>query len=108
MDPYAYPRHWEADVVLADGGTAHVRPIKPSDAARLRSFYSRLSDESIYFRFFGPRPRLSDKEVAWFTNVDYVRRVVCEDALGIVDPGEHRLHARDLVLDLGGAAVGLA
>ena len=59
-----YPAHWEADVVLADGGTAHVRPIRPADAERLRAFYSRLSDESIYFRFFGPRPRLSDREVA--------------------------------------------
>ena len=49
------------DVVLSDGGTAHVRPIRPADADRLRSFYSRLSDESIYFRFFGPRPRLSDR-----------------------------------------------
>ena len=23
----AYPRYWEADVVLRDGGTAHVRPM---------------------------------------------------------------------------------
>ncbi|WP_246090651.1 bifunctional acetate--CoA ligase family protein/GNAT family N-acetyltransferase [Nonomuraea deserti] len=77
-----YPAHWEADVVLADGGTAHVRPIRPADADRLRSFYSRLSDESIYFRFFGPRPRLSDKEVARFTNVDYVNRVALIATIG--------------------------
>jgi acyl-CoA synthetase (NDP forming)/GNAT superfamily N-acetyltransferase len=77
-----YPAHWEADVVLADGGTAHVRPIKPADADRLRAFYSRLSDESIYFRFFGPRPRLSDKEVAWFTTVDYVDRVALIATIG--------------------------
>ncbi|MEV5894018.1 bifunctional acetate--CoA ligase family protein/GNAT family N-acetyltransferase [Nonomuraea fuscirosea] len=77
-----YPAHWEADVVLADGGTAHVRPIRPADADRLRSFYSRLSDESIYFRFFGPRPRLSDREVERFTNVDYVNRVALIATLG--------------------------
>ncbi|MFG1683624.1 GNAT family N-acetyltransferase [Nonomuraea sp. NPDC049269] len=77
-----YPAHWEADVVLADGGTAHVRPIKPADADRLRAFYSRLSDESIYFRFFGPRPRLSDKEVAWFTTVDYADRVALIATIG--------------------------
>ncbi|WP_052422318.1 bifunctional GNAT family N-acetyltransferase/acetate--CoA ligase family protein [Nonomuraea candida] len=77
-----YPAHWEADVVLADGGTAHVRPIRPADADRLRSFYSRLSDESIYFRFFGPRPRLSDKEVERFTNVDYVSRVALIATIG--------------------------
>ena len=26
-----YPAHWEADVVLADGGTVHLRPILPKD-----------------------------------------------------------------------------
>lgn len=77
-----YPAHWEADVVLADGGTAHVRPIRPHDADLLRSFYSRLSDESIYFRFFGPRPKLTDREVTWFTNVDYTDRVALIATIG--------------------------
>ncbi|MFI7468092.1 GNAT family N-acetyltransferase [Nonomuraea sp. NPDC049646] len=77
-----YPAHWEADVVLADGGTAHVRPIRPADADRLRAFYSRLSAESIYFRFFGPRPRLSDRDVERFTNVDYVNRVALIATIG--------------------------
>ncbi|MCK2217715.1 GNAT family N-acetyltransferase [Actinomadura sp. ATCC 31491] len=77
-----YPAHWEADVVLADGGTAHVRPIRPADADRLRAFYSRLSEESIYFRFFGPRPRLSDRDVERFTNVDYVGRVALIATIG--------------------------
>ncbi|WP_344969555.1 bifunctional GNAT family N-acetyltransferase/acetate--CoA ligase family protein [Streptosporangium fragile] len=82
MEAAQYPAHWEADVVLSDGGTAHVRPIRPADADRLRSFYSRLSDESIYFRFFGPRPRLSDREITWFTNVDYVDRVALIATIG--------------------------
>ena len=29
--PRSYPRHWEADVLLRDGGTAHIRPIRPDD-----------------------------------------------------------------------------
>ncbi|MFB9252284.1 GNAT family N-acetyltransferase [Sphaerisporangium melleum] len=81
MEPH-YPAHWEADVVLSDGGTVHVRPIRPEDAGILRDFYSRLSEQSIYFRFFGPRPRLSDREVALFTNVDYVDRVALIATLG--------------------------
>ncbi|MCG5219574.1 bifunctional GNAT family N-acetyltransferase/acetate--CoA ligase family protein [Streptosporangium sp. KLBMP 9127] len=93
-----YPSHWEADVVLADGGTAHVRPIRPADAGVLRSFYSRLSEESIYFRFFGPRPRLTDREISWFTNVDYTDRVALIATIGTemvavirydrIEPGE--------------------
>ncbi len=93
-----YPAHWEADVVLSDGGTAHVRPIRPADAELLRSFYSRLSEESIYFRFFGPHPRLSEREIARFTNVDYVDRVALIATIGTemvavirydrIEPGE--------------------
>ena len=30
--PARYPTHWEADVVAADGGTLHLRPITPEDA----------------------------------------------------------------------------
>lgn len=70
-----YPDHWEADVVLSDGGTAHLRPIRPEDAGLLRTFHARLSPESIYYRFFSPRPRLSDREVEHFTTVDHDRRV---------------------------------
>lgn len=79
---HEYPANWEADVVLADGGTAHIRPIRPEDADLLRAFYSRLSEQSIYFRFFGPRPRLSDREVVWFTNVDYDDRVALIATIG--------------------------
>ncbi|WP_084464288.1 bifunctional GNAT family N-acetyltransferase/acetate--CoA ligase family protein [Microtetraspora fusca] len=77
-----YPAHWEADVVLSDGGTAHLRPIRPDDADLMRAFYSRLSEESIYFRYFGPRPTLSDREIAWFTNVDYDNRVALIATIG--------------------------
>ncbi|MDB1088810.1 GNAT family N-acetyltransferase [Streptomyces sp. ACA25] len=71
----AYPDHWEADVVLRDGGTAHIRPITPSDADRLVSFYEQVSDESKYYRFFAPYPRLSARDVHRFTHHDYVERV---------------------------------
>ncbi|MGW0703709.1 GNAT family N-acetyltransferase [Streptomyces sp. NPDC002867] len=72
---HAYPDHWEADVVLRDGGTARIRPITTEDADRLVSFYEQVSDESKYYRFFAPYPRLSDKDVHRFTHHDYVDRV---------------------------------
>ncbi|WP_415949239.1 GNAT family N-acetyltransferase [Streptomyces sp. KLOTTS4A1] len=71
----AYPAHWEADVVLRDGGTARIRPITTEDAERLVSFYEQVSDESKYYRFFAPYPRLSAKDVRRFTHHDYVDRV---------------------------------
>ncbi|MGW2282286.1 bifunctional acetate--CoA ligase family protein/GNAT family N-acetyltransferase [Streptomyces sp. NPDC001770] len=72
---HAYPDHWEADVVLRDGGTARIGPITPDDAGRLVSFFEQVSDESKYYRFFAPYPRLSDRDVHRFTHHDYVDRV---------------------------------
>jgi acyl-CoA synthetase (NDP forming)/RimJ/RimL family protein N-acetyltransferase len=81
-DPPEYPREWEADVLLADGGVAHLRPIRPSDAERLVAFYDRVSPESKYLRFFAPYPRLSDRDVKRFTDVDHVDRVAFILTLG--------------------------
>ncbi|ARP72726.1 acyl-CoA synthetase [Streptomyces pluripotens] len=75
QDRHEYPAHWEADVVLRDGGTARVRPITVDDADRLVSFYEQVSDESKYYRFFAPYPRLSAKDVHRFTHHDFVDRV---------------------------------
>jgi hypothetical protein len=32
LNPPGYPTEWEADVLLADGGVARLRPIRPDDA----------------------------------------------------------------------------
>ena len=81
-DPPGYPREWEADVLLTDGGAAHLRPIRPDDAAKLVAFYDRVSPESKYLRFFAPYPRLSERDVRRFTQVDYVDRVALIVTLG--------------------------
>ncbi|MBP2585254.1 acyl-CoA synthetase (NDP forming)/RimJ/RimL family protein N-acetyltransferase [Streptomyces sp. PvR006] len=75
LPEHDYPDHWEADVVLRDGGTARIRPITADDADRLVSFYEQVSDESKYYRFFAPYPRLSAKDVHRFTHHDFVDRV---------------------------------
>ncbi|MXG88575.1 GNAT family N-acetyltransferase [Nocardioides flavescens] len=69
------PEHWTSDVLLRDGRTAHIRPIQPADADLLREFYARVSDRSKYYRFFSPMPRLSDRDVKRFTQVDHHERV---------------------------------
>jgi acyl-CoA synthetase (NDP forming)/GNAT superfamily N-acetyltransferase len=62
-------------VLLRDGLTAHIRPIRPDDADLLVDFYSRVSDQSKYYRFFSPMPQLSERDVSRFTHVDHVLRV---------------------------------
>ena len=68
--------------MLSDGGTVHVRPVRPSDADALVAMHARLSPESIYFRFFSPKPRLTDKEIERFTTVDFYDRVALVAMLG--------------------------
>lgn len=60
---------------MANGRPLHVRPIVPADGDALRAFHARLSDESVYFRYFGVKPELSDDEVRHLTTLDYDRRV---------------------------------
>ena len=70
-DPFDFPRHWEADVVLSDGGTVHLRPITPDDGERLREFHGRLSERTRYFRYFGPYPRIPQRDLERFSTVDH-------------------------------------
>jgi acyl-CoA synthetase (NDP forming)/RimJ/RimL family protein N-acetyltransferase len=77
-----YPKKWETDVVVSDGGTVYIRPIKPTDSNGIESFYARLSPETIYLRFFTPLPRLSDAMLHRFVNVDYVDRMAFIALLG--------------------------
>src|SRR4051794_38219741 len=70
-----YPAHWEADVVLSDGGTGRLRPIRPEDADALVAMHARLSPETIYRRFFAPYPKIQPDDLRRFTHLDYDPRV---------------------------------
>ena len=69
----AYPGHREADVVLRDGSTVHVRPVRASDAPAVERLLRGLSDWSRRLRFFSGFPDL-DRAVRWATEVDYDQR----------------------------------
>ena len=86
-----YPEHWEADVILRDGRICHIRPIRPEDQEALAAFHESLSPETVYYRFFAPYPRLTEKDLLRFTNVDYVDRValVAEIAGEIIGVGRY-------------------
>jgi acetate---CoA ligase (ADP-forming) len=66
------PRHHQADVVLRDGSTVHVRPVTATDAPALRAFLEHLSPKSIALRFFSSFPDL-DRAVRWATEADQHR-----------------------------------
>ncbi|NKQ52973.1 GNAT family N-acetyltransferase [Amycolatopsis sp. K13G38] len=81
-DPFDYPRRWEADVVLSDGGTVHLRPIVPSDADAVVAFHAKLSERTRYLRYFGAYPRIPQRDLERFTVVDHHNRVAFVALLG--------------------------
>ncbi len=73
-----YPQHWEADVLLADGGVVHLRPSGPADADEIRAMHGRMSSRSLYLRYFSVFEEVSEEHVSLFTAVDHY------DSAGIV------------------------
>jgi RimJ/RimL family protein N-acetyltransferase len=69
-------------VELPDGTVVSYHAIAPENASALQRFHHRLSERSIYLRFFAAKPELSDREAGYFTNVDRINRF----ALVAVDP----------------------
>ncbi|HEU5254232.1 MAG TPA: GNAT family N-acetyltransferase, partial [Solirubrobacterales bacterium] len=68
-----YPRHREADVVLHDGSTVRLRPVRPEDAEGLAQLFAALSLESRAFRFFSGAIDL-ERAAAMLADVDYEQR----------------------------------
>ena len=85
-----------------------IRALRPADRDGLLGTLDRMSDESIHRRFFGPKRRFSDKEVAYYTNVDFANHVALvavleEDGRAVIVGG-----ARYIVCEPGTAEVAFA
>jgi GNAT superfamily N-acetyltransferase len=59
-----------AHVRLGDGTELLIRPIRASDKAGLAAGIGRLSEASRRKRFLGPKPRLTQAELRYLTEVD--------------------------------------
>jgi len=60
---------------LRDGRSIEIRALRPSDRDELLGAVGRMSDESIYRRFFSPKRGFTEAEVAYYVNVDFVNHV---------------------------------
>lgn len=100
-----YPAHREATVVLRDGSTVNVRPIRPSDDTELARFFTGLSLESRVFRFFAAVAN-ADASVRRMVDVDYSQRYGIV-ALGGTDNAIVG-HAMYVAIDPGKAELALA
>jgi acetate---CoA ligase (ADP-forming) len=68
-----YPAHREATIVLRDGSTLAVRPVRPEDEADLARFFTDLSMESRVFRFFAAIAN-ADALAKKMVEIDYTTR----------------------------------
>lgn len=66
---------FDLDVVLHDEAVVRIRPIRPTDASREERFFSRVSTESAYRRFFHFKQELTSEEIRHLTTIDYDKRM---------------------------------
>jgi acetate---CoA ligase (ADP-forming) len=66
---------YSTDIVLRDGSTLHLRPIRPDDAKGVLELFRQMSELSLYYRFMTV-PRLDLEKMRQFTRADGDRQFV--------------------------------
>jgi RimJ/RimL family protein N-acetyltransferase len=72
-----------------DGMRIHVRAIRPEDEPRLHEAFARMSERSVYFRFFSPLKRLPEAMARRLAQVDYQDRFALVATTHRPDGQEH-------------------
>ena len=88
MDPATY----SAREHLRDGRPVEIRALRPDDEADMLAAIDRTGTESLQRRFFATKRHFSEKEKAFFMNVDFVNHValvaeVCESGKPVIVAG---------------------
>ena len=60
---------------LRDGRRLEVRALRTEDRVGMLEFVGRMSEQSRYYRFFTPKSTFTEREIAYFMNVDFVNHV---------------------------------
>ena len=60
---------------LRDGRPVEIRALRPEDKDELLAAVRRIGTDSLYRRFFNVKREFSEKETAFFVNVDFVKHV---------------------------------
>ena len=68
-------REYEAYETLKDGRTVIVRAIRPDDKATILKGIGLFSEDSLYKRFHGAKSGLTDQELKFYTEIDYLHHV---------------------------------
>jgi GNAT superfamily N-acetyltransferase len=66
---------YSAVVTLRDGRRLEIRALRPDDRDELIAAVRRTSGQSLYRRFFAAKRDFSEKEIAFFLNIDFVNHI---------------------------------
>jgi RimJ/RimL family protein N-acetyltransferase len=66
---------YSAQEYMHNGQRVEIRALQPDDQAALVAAVGRASSDSLYRRFFGPKRAFTEREIAYFVNVDFVNHV---------------------------------
>jgi len=70
---------------LRDGRPVTIRSLRPDDRLAMLSAVKRVSSQSLYRRFFGPKRGFTEEETDFYVNVDFVSHVAL---VAVVDEGD--------------------
>jgi GNAT superfamily N-acetyltransferase len=106
--PWRQPRTYSAIETLRDGRRVDIRAQRPDDRAELLAAVGRVSPESLYRRFFAVKRGLTEQEVGYFLNIDFIDHVALVAVL--LEAGRPVIvgGARYIVIEPGSAEVALA
>jgi GNAT superfamily N-acetyltransferase len=68
-------KEYSSRATLRDGRVVRIRSIRPNDKQRLQRFHGKLSEQSVYHRFFELKERLDDRDLCYLTEVDAEQHV---------------------------------
>ena len=92
---------YTADVVLRDGSTLHLRPVRPDDDVKLLDMLRQMSSEALYYRFMTV-PRIDLVKAAQLTQADFEHQYVLAGECGGADRRDRRLLRRRILAHVRG------
>jgi acyl-CoA hydrolase/RimJ/RimL family protein N-acetyltransferase len=84
-----YPERWETSHMFEGGVRVFFRPMKATDEEMMRDFFYRLSERTIYQRFFRSLKSMPHRDLVHFVHIDYSNEMAI---LGIVRDPERPEH----------------
>ena len=103
-----HPANYSAIDRMRDGRNLEIRALKPSDEADMLAAVDRIGKQSLYRRFMGAKRGFSDKERAFFLNVDFVNHVALIAVLKEADRASIVAGGRYIVEQPGTAEIAFA